>query len=249
MTDPSSSQFANSQTSLASQTSSDQTADAPIPFPEESPFLSDHDVGTPNPPPTARQPIVTPAELSQFPPTAVAHSAASAAPPRPSVQEPSSNHPAFQGSPPGGVQDALSSFTLYGATDDPYNASRGSQAVPRTQAQTAAQTELMDRLKSILATTTDSLQGRLVEQYLGIVSAEALVPTDILLEGAERTGRFSRYKTSQQKLKSLEQLTLAELKMEADKLGGNAVVGLELRVSMDHGVVLIVATGTAVRVV
>jgi uncharacterized protein YbjQ (UPF0145 family) len=107
----------------------------------------------------------------------------------------------------------------------------------------------VDRLKGIDITTTDSLQGRLVELYLGVVTAEALVPTDFLLEGAERTGRFSRYKTSQQKLKSLEQLVLAELKLEADKVGGNAVVGAEIRVSLDHGVVLIVATGTAARMV
>lgn len=249
MTEPSSSPFNSSQSSPASQASSDPVAEGPIPFPDESPFLSDHDAGTPNPPPTARMPIVAPIDVSQFPPTAAPHSAASATPPRASAQEPSSNHPAFQGSPVGGAQDALSSFTLYAAADDPFGAARASQAVARTPAQVSAQTELMDRLKSILATTTDSLQGRIVEQYLGIVSAEALVPTDILLEGAERTGRFSRYKSSQQKLKSLEQLTLAELKMEADKLGGNAVVGLELRVTLDHGVVLIVATGTAVRVV
>jgi uncharacterized protein YbjQ (UPF0145 family) len=146
------------------------------------------------------------------------------------------------------IQDALSSFAIFGGAEDPYAASRGSQSMPRA-AVSSANAEIMERLKSVQITTTDSLQGRLVELYLGMVTAEALVPTDILLEGAERTGRFSRYKTSQQKLKALEQLVMAELKLEADKVGGNAVVGTEIRVSMDHGVVLIVATGTAVRMV
>ena len=112
----------------------------------------------------------------------------------------------------------------------------------------AANNELLERLRGILVTTTDSLQGRLVEQYFGFVSAEAVVPTDSFLEGAERTGRFSRYKTSQQKMKVLHQLVLAELKLEADKLGGNAVLGTQLKVSMDHGVVVFLATGTAIRV-
>jgi uncharacterized protein YbjQ (UPF0145 family) len=138
---------------------------------------------------------------------------------------------------------------MFGGSEDPYAAARGSQGIPRSGVGSHAESELLERLKGIHLTTTDSLQGRLVELYLGVVTAEALVPTDFLLEGAERTGRLSRYKTSQQKLKSLQQLVLAELKLEADKAGGNAVVGAEIRVSLDHGVVLIVATGTAARVV
>ncbi len=116
-------------------------------------------------------------------------------------------------------------------------------------APTPSGNDLMDRLKSILVTTTDSLQGRLVENYLGIVTAEAVIPTESMLEGSERIGRFSRLKGAQQKLKSLHQLVVAELKLDADKLGGNAVVGLKVNTTMDQGVVVIVATGTAVRVV
>jgi uncharacterized protein YbjQ (UPF0145 family) len=243
MTNQPSSQFNQSQGSQTSQTSmaSSDPIDGPVPLPEESPFLSDHGIGAANPPPTARMPVVPPSNLSQFPPTATAVSI----PARTSIPEPPSNPP------PGGgavVQDGLSSFTLYGASDDPFGTARSTQSVPRVPQPGSPQAELLERLKSVQVTTTDSLQGRLVEQYLGTVTSEAIVPTDILMEGAERTGRFGRYKSSQQKLKSLEQLVLAEIKLEADKMGGNAVVGMELRVSMDHGVVLIVATGTAVRV-
>jgi uncharacterized protein YbjQ (UPF0145 family) len=136
-------------------------------------------------------------------------------------------------------------FTAGGA-EEPFGANgRGSGAIPAP----ANGNDLLDRLKTILVTTTDSLQGRLVDQYLGLVTSEAFVPTDTLLEGAERTGRFSRYKISQQKLKSLQQLVIAELKLEADKLGGNAVVGTKINTTMDQGVVVVIATGTAVRVV
>jgi uncharacterized protein YbjQ (UPF0145 family) len=221
--------------------------DGPLPLPEESPFLSDHGLGTPAHPPTTRIPATTPSDLSQFPPANTSHPAGgSSSPPKPSSHEPPSPSPAATAGP---IQDALSSFAIFGGTEDPYAAARGSQSLPRSATGSHGGAELVDRLKGIDITTTDSLQGRLVELYLGVVTAEALVPTDFLLEGAERTGRFSRYKTSQQKLKSLEQLVLAELKLEADKVGGNAVVGAEIRVSLDHGVVLIVATGTAARMV
>jgi uncharacterized protein YbjQ (UPF0145 family) len=144
------------------------------------------------------------------------------------------------------LHDSISSFPAFLAGDDPFAPSaRGTAAVPVAG---AGNNELLERLRGILVTTTDSLQGRLVEQYFGFVSAEAVVPTDSFLEGAERTGRFARYKTSQQKMKVLHQLVLAELKLEADKLGANAVLGTQLKVSMDHGVVVFLATGTAVRV-
>jgi len=222
-------------------------AEGPVPLPEETPLLSDHGLGKSAPPPTARTPVVPPADLSQFPAPSATHPSSHPGTP---AQRSSSNETGTLPVMPvvTAVQDALSSFAIFGGGDDPYAANRGTQSIPRS-AVTPANTEILERLKHIQVTTTDSLQGRLVELYLGMVTAEALVPTDILLEGAERTGRFSRYKSSQQKLKSLEQLVIAELKLEADKAGGNAVVGTEIRVSMDHGVVLIVATGTAVRMV
>jgi uncharacterized protein YbjQ (UPF0145 family) len=144
--------------------------------------------------------------------------------------------------------DALSTFVMSNGGEDLYAIDRSSQAIPRVGAP-AQGSELVERLKSIQITTTDSLQGRIVETYLGLVTSEAIVPSDTLLENAERTGRFSRYKSSQHKLKSLEQLVLAELKLEADKAGGNAVVGAQIHVSMDQGLVLVVASGTAVQVV
>jgi len=251
--DPSSS-FQSSYTSTPTPT------EGPVPLPEESPFLSDHGMGTPAPPPAPRAPVNPPSGLSQFPPaSAVAPPAGQSTagipvpPPRPTASQAIPRNVVAPSTPapiPGYgvvVQDNLSSFPMFMAAggDDPFGATgRGSGAVPASTGN-----DLLDRLKTILVTTTDSLQGRLVEQYLGLVTAEALVPTDTLLEGAERTGRFSRYKVSQQKMKSLQQLVLAELKLEADKLGGNAVVGTKLNTTMDHGVVLVIATGTAVRVV
>lgn len=235
--------------------------EGPLPLPEESPFLSDHGLGVPAPPPGPRAPAAPPSGLSQFPPPSggiqLAAASASQMVPRASASQMVPRAVAAPNSPApipgygGVVQDSLSSFPMYmagGSANDPFApGGRGSGAIPIGN--TGGDADLVERLRAILVTTTDSLQGRLVELYLGLVTAEALVPTDTLLEGAERTGRFARYKTSQQKLKSLQQLVIAELKLEADKLGGNAVVGANVATTMEHGVVLIVATGTAVRVV
>lgn len=214
------------------------STDVPIPLPEESPFLSDHGLGSPVPPPGPYVPPAPPSGLSQFPPASHVPSAS---------RQPVSQPPAST-SPLATQLDALSTFVMSNGGEDLYAVDRSSQAIPRVGAP-AQGSELVERLKSIQITTTDSLQGRIVETYLGLVTSEAIVPSDTLLENAERTGRFSRYKSSQHKLKSLEQLVLAELKLEADKAGGNAVVGAQIHVSMDQGLVLVVASGTAVQVV
>jgi uncharacterized protein YbjQ (UPF0145 family) len=234
----SSSQHPQSQQYSSQNSAETNSADGPIPLPEDSPFLSDHGMGTPAPPPGPYVPPAPPSGVSQFPPTSYAP---------PGSRQPSSQPP-ISATPTPAPMDATSTFGVFNPTEDLYASSQSSQASLRANV-LGQNSELVERLKSIQITTTDSLQGRLVETYLGLVTAEAIVPTDSLLEGAERTGRFSRYKTSQHKLKSLEQLTLAELKLEADKAGGNAVVGARVQVSMDQGVALVIASGTAVRVV
>lgn len=227
--------------------------DGPLPLPEESPFLSDHGMGGNNPPPGPRFPAEPPSDLSQFPPSPPPVGTPTPVPPPgfraaasqaiPRVPVPA---PPLEPGPGLVLHDSISSFPVFMNGEDPFAPSaRGTTSIP---VQGAANNELLERLRGILVTSTDSLQGRLVEQYFGFVSAEAVVPTDSFLEGAERTGRFSRYKTSQQKMKALHQLVLAELKLEADKMGANAVLGTQLKVSMDHGVVVFLATGTAVRV-
>lgn len=229
------------------------SAGGPVPLPSESPFLSDHGLGTPAPPPGPRSPAVTPSEFSQFPASAPPPPPPPPAPPAASARATDAiprGTFAMQGSgssPISAPPETLSSFPFFrpDGGEESYPPLRGSQAAPRPA---PVGNELLERLKSILVTTTDSLQGRLVESYLGLVTAEALIPSDVILDGAEKVGHFSRFKTSQTKLKALQQLVVAELKLEADKLGGNAVLGADLRVTMDRGLVTVIATGTAARI-
>lgn len=224
-----------------------------VPLPADSPFLSDHGIGAPEPPP-ARAPQPPDRDLSQFPPSSRSPSTMmppSSLPERPRV--PSVPPP----SPGGGfavLHESISSFPLYMGNDDPYagrRAGASSAAIPIGSPVGAGgrppESDLMARIKGVLITTTDSVQGRLVEDYLGPVDAEVVVPATQLLEGSEPAGKLLRHKQAQHRLRQYHQLVLAELRLEADKIGGTAVLGAAVRMQEVQGVLVFSAFGTAVR--
>jgi uncharacterized protein YbjQ (UPF0145 family) len=224
-----------------------------VPLPADSPFLSDHGLGAPEPPPVRATPGLE-RDLSQFPPSSRSPSTlapGSSLPERPRVP---ANPPP---SPTGGfavIQESISSFPLYMGNDDPYagrRAGASSAAIPIGNPVGAGgrspEQDLMARIKGVLITTTDSVQGRLVEDYLGPVDAEVVVPANQLLEGSEPAGKLFRHKIAQHRLRQYHQLVLAELRLEADKLGGTAVLGAAVRMQEVQGVLVFSAFGTAVR--
>lgn len=106
----------------------------------------------------------------------------------------------------------------------------------------------------MLVTTTDFVQNRTIEAYLGIVTAEVVFGTNALRDFfagirdtfGGRTGSYERVFEKGQ-LKAIE-----ELKQRAQKLGADAVIGVEVdtgTINVDErGVlILITATGTAVK--
>ena len=104
----------------------------------------------------------------------------------------------------------------------------------------------------MIVTTTPTVEGRSVREYLGIVTGEAIIGANLfrdLFAGIRdivggRAGSYERV------LKEARQDAIAELKAEAEKLGANAVVGVDLdyEVIGDTGSMLMVsASGTAVR--
>ena len=224
-----------------------------VPLPADSPFLSDHGLGAPEPPP-ARATQGLERDLSQFPPSSRAPSTltpASSLPERP--RGPANPPPA----PTGGfaiIHESISSFPLYMGNEDPYagrRAGSSSAAIPVGNpvgpGVRPPEQDLMARIKGVLITTTDSVQGRLVEDYLGPVDAEVVVPAGQLLEGSEPGGKLSRHKVAQHRLRQYHQLVLAELRLEADKIGGTAVLGAGVRMQEVQGVLVFSAFGTAVR--
>jgi uncharacterized protein YbjQ (UPF0145 family) len=106
----------------------------------------------------------------------------------------------------------------------------------------------------MLVTTTDTIQNQSIEAYLGVVTAEVVYGTNALRDlfaGIRdviggRTGSYEKvFEQGQQK-------AIAELKERALKLNADAVIGIEIdtgTISVDNkGVLLLItATGTAVK--
>lgn len=106
----------------------------------------------------------------------------------------------------------------------------------------------------MLVTTTDTLQDQQIETYLGIVTAEVVYGTNVLRDFfagirdtiGGRTGSYERvFEKGQQK-------AIEELQQRAKKLNADAVIGIEIDTGTisvdDKGVLLLItATGTAVK--
>ncbi|MEL7352419.1 MAG: YbjQ family protein [Cyanobacteria bacterium P01_A01_bin.116] len=105
----------------------------------------------------------------------------------------------------------------------------------------------------MILSTTDSIQGKNIQNYLGIVTAEVVYGSNALRDFfagirdvlGGRTGAYERVFEKGQKD------ALKELEARASKLGANAVIGVQIRTDTinidEHGVLmLITATGTAV---
>ena len=106
----------------------------------------------------------------------------------------------------------------------------------------------------MIVTTTDVIQGAVIENYLGIVTAEVVYGTNALRDFfagirdilGGRTASYERVFEKGQ-LEAIE-----ELKKRALKLGADAVVGIKVdtdTINIDEGgaLLLITATGTAVK--
>jgi uncharacterized protein YbjQ (UPF0145 family) len=104
----------------------------------------------------------------------------------------------------------------------------------------------------MIVTTTALVEGRPVQEYLGIVTGEVIVGANIIRDlFASITdivgGRSGKYENV---LARAREEALAEMQARAGELGGNAVIGVDLdyEVLGQNGSMLMVsASGTAVR--
>jgi uncharacterized protein YbjQ (UPF0145 family) len=103
----------------------------------------------------------------------------------------------------------------------------------------------------MIVTTTNTLQGLEIEQYLGIVSGEVILGANVVrdfLAGITDIigGRSGAYES---KLAEGRELALQEMKEKARRLGANAVIGVDLDFeTLREGMMICVATGTAVKI-
>ncbi|MBK7143220.1 MAG: heavy metal-binding domain-containing protein [bacterium] len=104
----------------------------------------------------------------------------------------------------------------------------------------------------MLITTTNTLEGRKIVKYLGLVTGEAILGANIFKDiFANITdivgGRSGAYERELQKAKTI---ALQEMQAQAEQMGGNAVIAVDLDYeTVGSGSMLMVsAAGTAVVV-
>lgn len=108
----------------------------------------------------------------------------------------------------------------------------------------------------MLITTTPQVQGAEIAQYYGIVTGEAILGANIFKDffaGIRDIvgGRSAAY---EQELRKARDTAIDEMVFEAEALGANAVVGVDLdyetiQVGRGGNMLMVSASGTAVRLV
>ncbi|GBF12126.1 YbjQ family protein [Tepidibacillus infernus] len=103
----------------------------------------------------------------------------------------------------------------------------------------------------MIITTTHSLEGKTIEEYIDIVTGEAIMGANVVrdfLAGITDIigGRSSAYES---KLAEGRSIAIQEMKEKARSLGANAVIGVDLDFeTLRDGMMMCIATGTAVKV-
>jgi uncharacterized protein YbjQ (UPF0145 family) len=103
----------------------------------------------------------------------------------------------------------------------------------------------------MLIVTTNTIEGKQVRQYLGVVSGEAILGANIFKDffaGIRDIvgGRSAAY---EKELRQAKDLALAEMAEQAQQLGGNAVLAVDLdyeTIGANGSMLMVSASGTAV---
>jgi uncharacterized protein YbjQ (UPF0145 family) len=103
----------------------------------------------------------------------------------------------------------------------------------------------------MIITTTPTIEGHPIEEYLGIVTGEAIlgahIGRDILASLTDIVGGRSR--EYEEEVRHARALALQEMAAEATQAGANAVVGVDIDYEIvREGMMMVSASGTAVKV-
>jgi uncharacterized protein YbjQ (UPF0145 family) len=105
----------------------------------------------------------------------------------------------------------------------------------------------------MILTTTPSIEGKPVRDYLGVVTGEVIVGANIfkdLFAGIRDIvgGRSGAYEGA---LRDARHEAFAEISAEAERLGANAIVGIDIDyevVGQNGSMLMVSISGTAVRI-
>jgi len=107
---------------------------------------------------------------------------------------------------------------------------------------------------NIITTTTNSIEGAIIEKYIDIVSTNVVVGTNFFSDfGASLTDIFGGLsETYQLKLQKIYKIGIDKIKIKASNLGANAILGISIDFDEVSGkgksMFMISINGTAVKV-
>ena len=103
----------------------------------------------------------------------------------------------------------------------------------------------------MIVSTTPTIEGKPIRDYLGVVSGEAIMGANVFRDVFASIsdiigGRSGAYESQ---LKKAREISLKEMEGEALTLGANAVVGVDLDYEVvREGMLMVTASGTEVRI-
>ena len=105
----------------------------------------------------------------------------------------------------------------------------------------------------MITTTTNTIEGRPIREYLGLVTGEAIMGANVFRDFMAGItdligGRSGTYES---KLTDARETALQEMQDLAQQQGANAVVGIDIDYEVlgaNNGMLMVTATGTAVKI-
>ncbi|PEY38936.1 hypothetical protein CN354_09870 [Bacillus cereus] len=103
----------------------------------------------------------------------------------------------------------------------------------------------------MIVTTTSTIQGKEIIEYIDIVNGEAIMGANIVrdLFASVRDVVGGRSGAYESKLKEARDIAMEEMKTLAQQKGANAIVGIDVDYEVvREGMLMVAVSGTAVRV-
>ena len=105
----------------------------------------------------------------------------------------------------------------------------------------------------MITTTTNTVEGRRIRQYLGLVTGETIMGANVISDFMASITDFvgGRSGTYESKFAEARETAIQELEAEAQRKGADAVVGIDIDYQVlgaSNGMLMVTATGTAVKI-
>ena len=105
----------------------------------------------------------------------------------------------------------------------------------------------------MITTTTNTIEGKQIREYLGLVTGEAIMGVNVFRDFIAGITDLigGRSNTYENELADARETALQEMQDIAQQKGANAVVGIDIDYEVlgaNNGMLMVTATGTAVKI-